>query len=117
MNVMFLDSNQTNLCVILILVQAPVVYVVAETSSPFRLDCIINGSSLSASRVSWKHDRKWLHNQTQRLGTKVQLVLSKVKRQEDGIYQCSVFNVSGLSPGEVIPKDVNVTVLVGGISK
>ncbi len=104
------------ICVLfLIKVQAPVVYVVAGKT--LRLDCNINGSSLSASLVSWKHEGKWLHNNTvtQQLGTKVRLVLSKVKRQEDGVYQCSVFNFSGLSSDDVIPKDANVTILVGGI--
>lgn len=103
------------ICVLfLIKVQAPVVYVVAGKT--LTLDCKINGTSLSASLVSWKHEGKWLHNHTQQLGTKVQLVLRQVKRQEDGIYQCSVFNFSGLSSDDVIPKDANVTILVGGIT-
>ena len=88
------------------------VYVVAGKS--FTFDCNVNGTFSLASRVSWKHEGKWLYNQTQQLGTKVQLVLNEVRRQDDGIYQCSVYNFSGLSPNDEIPNDVNVTVLVGG---
>ena len=88
------------------------VYVVEGKS--FSLDCNVNGTFLLASRVSWKHDGKWLNNQTQQLGTKVQLVLNKVRRQDDGIYQCSVYNFSGLSPNDDIPNDVNVTIQVVG---
>lgn len=88
------------------------VYVVAGKS--FSLDCIVNGTLRLASRVNWKHEGKWLHNQTQQLGTKVQLVLNDVRRRDDGIYQCSVYNFSGLSPNDDIPKDVNVTMLVVG---
>lgn len=88
------------------------VYVVV--GKPFSLDCNVNGTLLWASRVSWKHEGKWLVNQTQQLGTKVQLVLNEVRRQDGGIYQCSVYNLSGLSPNDDIPNDVNVTILVGG---
>ena len=88
------------------------VYVVAGKS--FSLDCNVNGTILLASRVSWKHEGKWLHNQTQQLGTKVQLDLNKVRRQDDGTYQCSVYNFSGLSPNDDIPNDVNVTIRVVG---
>ena len=87
-------------------------YVVAGKS--FSLDCNVNGTILLASRVSWKHEGKWLHNQTQQLGTKVQLDLNKVRRQDDGTYQCSVYNFSGLSPNDDIPNDVNVTMRVVG---
>lgn len=88
------------------------VYAVAGKS--FSLDCIVNGTLRLDSRVSWKREGKWLHNQTQQLGTKVQLVLNDVRRRDDGIYQCSVYNFSGLSPNDDIPNDVNVTMLVGG---
>lgn len=88
------------------------VYVVAGKS--FSLDCNVNGTFLMASRVSWKHEGKWLHNQTQQLGTKVQLDLNKVRSQDNGTYQCSVYNFSGLSPIDDIPNDVNVTMLVLG---
>ena len=101
------------ICVFLAnLVQYPYVYVVA--GKELSLDCTLNGSSLSTSRVSWKHDGKWLHNQTNRSATKVQLILRNVIRQQDGLYQCSVFNLSGQIPSEVVPKDGNVTVFVGG---
>jgi len=89
-----------------------VAYVVAGKS--FSLDCNVNGTFLLASRVSWKHEGKWLHNQAQQSGTKVQLVLNKIRLQDDGIYQCSVYNFSGLSPNDDIPNDVNVTMVVVG---
>lgn len=88
------------------------VYVVAEKS--FSLDCNVNGTFLLASRVSWKHEGKWLHSQTQQSGTNVLLVFNKVRHQDDGIYQCSVYNYSGLSPNDNIPNDVNVTMQVIG---
>ena len=88
------------------------VYVVAGKS--FSLDCNVNGTMLLASQVSWKHEGKWLHSQTQQLGKKVQLDLKNVRRQDNGTYQCSVYNFSGLNPNDDVPNDVNVTMLVLG---
>ena len=92
--------------------RTPVVYVVAGKS--FSLDCNVNGTFLLASQVSWKHEGKWLHSQTQQLGKKVQLDLKRVRRQDNGTYQCSVYNFSGLNPNDDVPNDVNVTMLVLG---
>ena len=92
--------------------QAPVKYVVAGRT--LSLDCEVNSTTLSAGRVSWKHEGKWLHNLTRRLGTKVRLIITRITPQQHGIYQCSVFNVSKESQDEDFPHDANVTVLVGG---
>ncbi|KAJ7377384.1 hypothetical protein OS493_029744 [Desmophyllum pertusum] len=61
-------------------VQAPVVYVVVGKS--VSLNCIINGTSFLASRVSWKHEGQWLHNQTRPQGTKVPSVNQCVYQME-----------------------------------
>ena len=88
------------------------VYVVAGDT--LTLDCTVNNTVLSASQVSWKHEGKWLHNQTQRSATKVRLVIKRIKRQQHGLYQCSLSSLSGQSQNAVVAKDANVTVLVGG---
>ncbi|XP_073239312.1 receptor-type tyrosine-protein phosphatase F-like [Porites lutea] len=93
-------------------VQTPYIYVVP--GKDLSLDCIVNGSSLSVDRVSWKHDGKWLHNETQRSTSRVRLILRKISRQQDGLYQCGVFKPSGQSSLEAIPKEGNVTVFIGG---
>ena len=44
------------------------------------------------------------------------LILRNVSRHQEGIYRCSVFNSSGLSPNDAVPTDANVTIYVGGKS-
>ena len=94
------------------LVQAPVTYFVAGRT--LSLDCEVNSTALSVDQVSWKHEGKWLHNLTRRLGSNVQLIIARITPQQHGIYQCSVFNLSKESQSEDIPHDANVTILVGG---
>ena len=95
--------------------QTPYVYVVS--GKDLSLNCIVNGSSLSVDRVSWKHDGKWLHNETHRSTSEVRLILRKISRQQDGLYQCGVFKPSGQSLLEAIPKEENVTVFIGGMKR
>lgn len=96
--------------------QTPYVYVVS--GKDLSLNCIVNGSSLSVDRVSWKHDGKWLHKETHRWSTsEVRLILRKISRQQDGLYQCGVFKPSGQSLLEAIPKEGNVTVFIGGMKR
>ncbi|CAH3105062.1 unnamed protein product [Pocillopora meandrina] len=102
-----LGANQTFLSV-----RAPQKYLIEGKT--LKLSCKIHGTPLFASRVSWKHSRDWLHNQTKREVGAVRLTLERVSRHQEGIYQCGVYNFSGLSSTEAIPADANVTLFVGG---
>lgn len=88
------------------------VYVISATD--LTLNCEINGSIILTDQVSWKHDGVWLHNLTHRVERKLQLVIPRIHQQQHGVYQCSVFNVSKQSVN-LLPRDANVTVLIGGI--
>ncbi|XP_044172767.1 uncharacterized protein LOC114961760 isoform X2 [Acropora millepora] len=91
-------------------VEAPVVYVISGTD--LTLNCEINGSIILTDQVSWKHNGVWLHNFTHRVDRKLQLVIPRIHEQQHGVYQCSVFNVSKQSVN-LLPRDANVTVLIG----
>ncbi|KAK2563890.1 hypothetical protein P5673_012898 [Acropora cervicornis] len=93
-----------------LLVEAPVVYVISGTD--LTLNCEINGSVILTDQVSWKHNGVWLHNLTHRVDRKLQLVIPRIHEQQHGVYQCSVFNVSKQSVN-LLPRDANVTVLIG----
>ncbi|PFX30228.1 uncharacterized protein LOC111323830 isoform X2 [Stylophora pistillata] len=103
-------ANQTFLSV-----PAPQKYL--KEGKTLKLSCKIHGRPLFVSRVSWKHNGDWLHNQTKQEVGAVKLILTKVTRHQEGIYQCGVYNSSGLSPSEAIPADANVTLFVGGAIK
>ena len=88
------------------------VYVVS--GKDLTLNCEINGTSILTDQVSWKHEGVWLHNLTHRVDRKLQLVIPRISEQQHGVYQCSVFNFSKESVNH-LPRDANVTVLIGGI--
>ncbi|XP_067037201.1 uncharacterized protein [Acropora muricata] len=93
-------------------VEAPVVYVISGTD--LTLNCEINGSIILTDQVSWKHNGVWLHNLIHRVDRKLQLVIPRIHEQQHGVYQCSVFNVSKQSVN-LLPRDANVTVLIGAL--
>ena len=95
-------------------VQAPVVYGVVGT--PLTIVCTVNETVIVAGQVSWKHNGKWLHNQTVRELGRVILKFKSVKHLDSGIYQCGVYDSTGQGNAhkKPIPKAKNVSLLVGG---